>query len=187
MHEINNDLRSSSAHRLGSPRLHWLNVVVPEGHLLFPVLCIGFLAMMIASLAFVAALGYNNGVSQRPALGWNTWCTMGMCGQGGVSPGKMSLHDVCNETEIKSIGAAMISSGLYDMGYDRVNLDDCWVGENRSADGTIAWDPLRFPNGMKPVIDWLHERGLRFGLYSSMGSTTCNNNGRTWPGSTCSH
>ena len=136
---------------------------------------------MIVSLVFIA-VGYNNGVSQRPALGWNTWCTMGTCGQGGVSPGKMSLHDVCNETEIKSIGAAMLSSGLYDMGYDRVNLDDCWVGENRNPDGTITWDPLRFPNGMKPVIDWLHERGLRFGLYSSMGSTTCNQNGRTWPG-----
>ena len=138
--------------------------------------------MLTPLVLAIVARSYNNGVSQKPALGWNTWCTMGMCGQAGVSPGKMSLHDVCNETEIKSVAEAMVSSGLYAMGYDRINLDDCWVGEDRGADGSLAWDPLRFPNGMKPVIDWLHARGLKFGLYSSMGNETCNNNGRTWPG-----
>ena len=150
-----------------------------------------YLGLLVGSVT-----AYDNGVSQKPPLGWNSWCTMGMCGQGGVSPGKMSLHDVCNETEIKSIGEAMHSSGLYAMGYDRVNLgeqtapsllpdlapsltslppslppsfsvpDDCWVGENRSADGSLAWDPLRFPNGIKSLVDWLHGRGLKFGLYS---------------------
>ena len=78
-----------------------------------------YLGLLVGSVT-----AYDNGVSQKPPLGWNSWCTMGMCGQGGVSPGKMSLHDVCNETEIKSIGEAMHSSGLYAMGYDRVNLGE---------------------------------------------------------------
>ena len=55
------------------------------------------------------------------------------------------------------------------------------VAETRTADGLIQEDKARFPNGMKELIDWLHSKQLLFGLYTSAGTTTCNNKGKTWP------
>eukprot|EP00662_Eupelagonemidae_sp_cell21_P048686 gene48686-48894_t len=114
---------------------------------------------------------YDNGVAEKPPLGWNTWCTMGTCGQNGSTPGLHPLHDVCTEGEIKSVAEAMLSSGLHELGYVHINLDDCWIAEDRTADGAITWSTSRFPSGIPSLTAWLHAKGLKFGLYSSMGTT----------------
>ena len=133
------------------------------------------------------AFAYNNGVGLKPALGWNTWCTQSTCGQAGISPGSTYLHDVCNDTEIRSIAEAMISNGMHQLGYNRINLDgevsqalryapdalmhpDCWVAEDRTADGQITFDKERFPNGMKSLINWLHGKGLLFGSHTEQAN-----------------
>ena len=77
--------------------------------------------------------GYNNGINQlKPAMGWNTWCTTSFCGS-----------DICSESEVKMVANAMKSNGMYNLGYNRINLDDCWEHcGGRSKNGTLRWDEL---------------------------------------------
>lgn len=62
--------------------------------------------------------------------------------------------------------------GLDKLGYDHVNLDDCWMQEERTQDGHVQISP-NFPSGMKALGDYLHKLGLKFGVYSSAGEMTC--------------
>ena len=115
--------------------------------------------MLLAILTSPAAAqdAKVDGLAPTPPMGWNSW-----------------NHYACDidETLIKATADAIVSSGLRDAGYTYVNLDDCWHGE-RDADGNIQPDPVRFPSGMKALGDYLHERGLKFGIYSDAGSMTC--------------
>lgn len=129
------------------------------------------LVLLLVMISGVAA--YDNGVALRPALGWNTWCTLSDCHNG-----DNQFFDRCNEWEIKSMAQAMIDIGLKDVGFEYINLDDCWGNTQRDANDNIQPDPDRFPSGMKATADWLHSVGLKFGLYTSMGDTTCNPGGR---------
>lgn len=61
---------------------------------------------------------------------------------------------------------------MLDLGYSWVVLDDCWH-PSRDANGTLVPFPRFFPNGMQPVIDYVHSLGLTFGLYTSVGDVTC--------------
>jgi len=120
------------------------------------------LFLWLASLAALlctapAAAQKAEGLALTPPMGWNSW-----------------NHYGCNidEALIHRTADAMVSSGLRDAGYVYVTLDDCWHGA-RDADGTIQPDPQRFPSGMKALGDYLHARGLKFGLYSDAGEKTC--------------
>merc|ERR1712228_495910 len=108
--------------------------------------------------------------------GWNTWCTDETCG-----------YDVCNSDEIKEIAQAMLTNGMYDVGYRFIDLDDCWSACNRTEDGLLYAEPTRFPDGMATMIREIHEMNsaLRFGLYTDVGTHTCsggNRNGCSPPG-----
>ena len=98
-----------------------------------------------------------NSLAQTPPMGWNSW-------------NKFS----CNVSAklIMEMADAMINSGMADAGYEYVVIDDCWQVARDSA-GNIIPDPERFPNGMKEVADYIHSRGLKFGIYSCAGSKTC--------------
>jgi alpha-galactosidase len=96
-------------------------------------------------------------LAQTPPMGWNSWNKFG-----------------CNVSDklIREMADAMASSGMRDAGYQYVVIDDCWqVG--RDSAGNIIPDPQRFPNGMKPLADYIHSLGLKFGVYSCAGSMTC--------------
>ena len=67
----------------------------------------------------------------------------------------------------------MISLGLTKLGYEYLNIDDCWMLKERDAQGHMIPDPTTFPSGMKALGDYLHSKGLRFGVYSSAGNYTC--------------
>ena len=96
-------------------------------------------------------------VAATPPMGWNSWNKFGC--------------DV-SDTLIREMTDAIVSTGMKDAGYQFVNIDDCWqVG--RAADGTIVVDPDRFPNGMKPLADYVHSKGLKFGVYTDAGRMTC--------------
>lgn len=71
------------------------------------------------------------------------------------------------------------------MGYEYVNLDDCWAYSRDPVTHELTWDAERFPSGMPGLADWLHERGFKFGIYTSVGDSTCSSGGRpiTVPGS----
>ena len=77
-----------------------------------------------------------------------------------------------NEGLIKEVARAIVSSGLRDAGFQYVNVDDCWM-EKRGSDGHIVPFESKFPSGMKSLADYIHSLGLKFGIYSDTGNTTC--------------
>jgi alpha-galactosidase len=97
------------------------------------------------------------GLAATPPLGWNSW-----------------NHFGCNVSEetLKSAADQIVSNGMKAAGYQYVVVDDCWQG-SRDKDGNIGADPKRFPNGMKAVADYVHSKGLKFGIYSDAGWKTC--------------
>ncbi|WP_285743616.1 carbohydrate-binding protein [Lentzea sp. NBRC 105346] len=82
-----------------------------------------------------------------------------------------------NEAMIKSIADIFVSRGLKDVGYQYVNIDDCWALPQRDSQGNLVPDPARFPNGIKGLADYVHSKGLKFGIYTSAGTKTCNTAG----------
>jgi alpha-galactosidase len=98
-----------------------------------------------------------NGLAMTPPMGWNSW--------------NKFACDV-NEDIVRKTVDAMVSSGMRDAGYEYVVIDDCWHGK-RDANGFITADPQRFPSGMKALADYIHSKGLKFGIYSDAGRLTC--------------
>ena len=94
----------------------------------------------------------------RPPMGWNSWNTFGA--------------DI-NENLIRETVDSMVASGLKDYGYEYVVIDDCWSLKQRDDKGRLVADPEKFPNGMKAVGDYIHEKGMKFGMYSCAGNLTC--------------
>mgnify|MGYP004603440431 FL=1 len=97
-------------------------------------------------------------IAKKPPLGWNTWNTFG---------------ENINEALILETADKMIEYGYKDAGYEYVVIDDCWALKKRGIDGRLVPDPEKFPHGMKYIADYLHERGLKFGMYSCAGTLTC--------------
>nr|AQQ75132.1 GH27 [uncultured bacterium] len=100
----------------------------------------------------------NNGLALTPPMGWNSWNI---------------FYQNINETQIKQIADAMVSSGMKDAGYIYLNLDDNWMATSRDANGNLRADPTRFPSGMKALGDYIHSKGLKFGIYGDRGLRTC--------------
>ncbi len=97
-------------------------------------------------------------LAAKPPLGWNTWNT---------------FSHAINEDLIKESADAMISTGLKDAGYEYIVIDDCWSLRERDEHGRMVPDPEKFPNGIKAVADYVHSKGLKFGIYSCAGTHTC--------------
>lgn len=97
------------------------------------------------------------GLADTPPMGWNSWNKF-----------------ACNidETIIREIADTMVETGLRDMGYTYLNLDDCWHGERDSL-GFIQADPVKFPSGIRALADYVHAKGLKLGIYSDAGRKTC--------------
>ncbi len=92
-----------------------------------------------------------------PPMGWNSWNTFG-----------------CNPSEslIKGTADAMVSSGMAAVGYQYVNIDDCWMS-GRDASGNLQWDTSKFPSGIPALATYVHGKGLKLGIYETPYSTTC--------------
>src|SRR5215471_7029764 len=99
----------------------------------------------------------ENHLARTPPMGWNSWNHFGC--------------DVSAQL-IRETADAMVASGLKDAGYQYVVIDDCWQVA-RDARGHLVADSARFPGGMKPLADYVHGRGLKFGLYTDAGRRTC--------------
>lgn len=97
-------------------------------------------------------------VKLTPPMGWNSWNTFGKN---------------INEKLIMETADIMVESGLLECGYDYLVIDDCWSLKERDKDGRLAADPEKFPHGMKAVADYVHSKGLKFGMYSCAGNLTC--------------
>jgi alpha-galactosidase len=107
------------------------------------------------------AAALPDGLALTPPMGFNNWNAT-HCGSD------------FNEDMIKGIADIFVSSGLKDAGYQYVNLDDCWALPERDQNGNLVPDPVRFPNGIKALADYVHSKGLKLGIYTSAGTHTCN-------------
>jgi alpha-galactosidase len=119
-----------------------------------PIARLGALAVLAA--LFPPPTGAD-GLALTPPMGWNSWNRFGC--------------DV-SESLIRETADALVASGMKDAGYQYVVVDDCWQVD-RDASGRIVADPERFPSGMKALADYVHSKGLKFGLYSDAGTKTC--------------
>ena len=93
-------------------------------------------------------------------MGWSSWNP--------YHAGQMGL----DEKGIRAQADAMVSSGMAAVGYSYINIDDLWANRSRGADGAIL-PSHAFPSGMKALATYVHSKGLKFGLYSDVGTKTC--------------
>ena len=101
----------------------------------------------------------------KPPMGWNTWNTFG--------------HEI-SDALVRESTDAFVEQGLKDAGYQYVVIDDCWSKKVRDPEtDRLVAEPAKFPEGMKAVADYVHGKGLKFGMYSCAGQRTCGD----YPGS----
>ena len=108
-------------------------------------------------LVRAVVLSLDNGLGLTPPLGFSTWNHFG---------------PKIDAAILRQTADAMASNGLQAAGYQYVNLDDGWA-IGRNANGTLKHDPELFPHGIKPVADYVHSKGMLFGIYTARGSGTC--------------
>lgn len=106
------------------------------------------------------AAGAEENISATPAMGWSSWNT---------------YHVDISDSLIRTQADAMVRLGLKDAGYEYINIDDGFFGGRDEETGKLLIHPLRFPNGLKPVADYIHSLGLKAGIYSDAGRNTCGN------------
>jgi alpha-galactosidase len=135
-----------------------------------------FKVFLLCSLTFIHSknvLSQNNeGIKERnpsgkqltgqlaplPPMGWNTWNT---------------FQTKINEEMLRQMVDVYLSSGMLDAGYQYFVLDDGWMSMERDQSGSLVADPVKFPHGMKSFADYVHSKGLKFGIYNCAGSKTC--------------
>ncbi|XP_068647024.1 alpha-galactosidase-like [Aristolochia californica] len=132
--------------------------------------------LLLCSFALVATAGrlgklgerrnlLSNGLGGSPQMGWNSW---------------NRFHCDIDEKLLRETADAMVSTGLAAAGYEFINLDDCWAELNRDSQGNLVPKASTFPSGIKALADYVHSKGLKFGIYSDAGTQTCS---KTMPGS----
>ena len=97
-------------------------------------------------------------IAPTPPMGWNSWNSFG---------------SQINESLICSTADAMVEYGLLDAGYEYLIIDDCWSLKERDSNGNLVADPEKFPHGIRYVADYVHDKGLKLGIYSCCGVRTC--------------
>ena len=109
---------------------------------------------MAVAFSAIAIYAQNEG----PTMGWSSWNTFEL--------------DI-SESIIKTQANLMVSKGLKAVGYDHINIDDGYFGGRDKTTGKLLIHPTRVPNGLKPVVDHIHAKGLKAGIYSDAGYNTC--------------
>lgn len=116
---------------------------------------VSLILIFVGISAFPAAFAQESGIALTPPMGWNSW-----------------NHFACRVTaaDVRGAADAIASNGMKDAGYIYVNIDDCWQGK-RDSNGMIQPN-AKFPD-MKGLVDYIHSKGLKAGIYSSPGPKTC--------------
>ena len=113
----------------------------------------------ILSMVLLTALSVVQMAAQEgPTMGWSSWNTF-----------ELNI----SESIIKGQADAIVSKGLLEVGYDHINIDDGYFGKRDAETGQLLIHPTRFPNGLQPVVDYIHAKGLKAGIYSDGGYNTC--------------
>lgn len=93
-----------------------------------------------------------------PPMGWNSWNAYNC--------------DGLNETVVKSMADAFVTTGMKAAGYEYVNLDDCWM-DGRDSSGKLKANASKFPSGIAALAEYVHGKGLKIGIYETPNTKTC--------------
>ncbi len=115
-----------------------------------------FLIILLIAMNF-SAFGQFPELAPTPPMGWNSWNAFGL---------------EINSKIVMNVADSMLTKGMADAGYEYIVIDDGWQID-RDADGRIIADSTRFPEGIKFLSDYVHARGLKFGIYTCCGTKTC--------------
>eukprot|EP00735_Rhodelphis_limneticus_P010352 TRINITY_DN3085_c0_g1::TRINITY_DN3085_c0_g1_i1::g.22263::m.22263 TRINITY_DN3085_c0_g1::TRINITY_DN3085_c0_g1_i1::g.22263 ORF type:complete len:432 (+),score=122.66,sp/Q42656/AGAL_COFAR/44.71/8e-114,Melibiase/PF02065.13/1.2e-22,Melibiase/PF02065.13/0.00058,Glyco_hydro_97/PF10566.4/9.8e-08,TrbC/PF04956.8/0.011,Raffinose_syn/PF05691.7/0.037,DUF1724/PF08350.5/0.26 TRINITY_DN3085_c0_g1_i1:41-1336(+) len=115
---------------------------------------------LLAALSMLATASFASGsmLASTPPMGWNSWNQF-----------------LCNidENLVKQTADAIVDTGLAKLGYSYVVMDDCWHASSRDEQGRLQPNKERFPSGIPALAEYVHSRGLKFGIYSDIGTHTC--------------
>ncbi|KAK6642561.1 hypothetical protein RUM43_004063 [Polyplax serrata] len=114
------------------------------------------------------SLALENGLARTPPMGWLTWERFECTTDCTTYP-----DDCISEKLMKDMADRMVSDGYLAAGYEYLIVDDCWLAKTRDSNGNLQPDKDRFPSGMKALGDYIHSKGLKFGIYEDYGTQTC--------------
>ncbi|XP_014775432.1 alpha-N-acetylgalactosaminidase [Octopus bimaculoides] len=128
------------------------------------------IAFGLASILLLcqSVLSLKNGLALTPPMGWLSWerfrCNIDCDND----------PDNCiSEKLFMQMADHVAADGFRDVGYEYINIDDCWLAKERDAKGRLQADPKRFPNGIKKLAQYIHSKGLKLGIYEDFGRKTC--------------
>ncbi|CAH1164650.1 unnamed protein product [Phaedon cochleariae] len=127
-----------------------------------------YLAVLLAIASPTIIQALDNGLARTPPMGWMHWqrfrCLIDC----------QAYPDECiSERLFRTMAERLATDGYLQAGYEYIMIDDCWASKERDSDGKLQPDPDRFPNGIKPLADYVHSLGLKFGIYGDYGILTC--------------
>ena len=122
---------------------------------LLPRLSVTMLGLALSS---APAMSLDNGLARTPPIGWNSWIVF-----------ELNI----DENLIRRTADALVATGMRDAGYQYIVVDAGWKANHRGPYGALLADAVKFPSGMKALAEYIHARGLKFGIYTDAGSEDC--------------
>ncbi|KAK2717676.1 alpha-N-acetylgalactosaminidase-like isoform X2 [Artemia franciscana] len=126
------------------------------------------LTFVVFFIIIATSHSLDNGLARTPPMGWLAWQRF-RCNTDCISD-----PDHCiSEKLFMTMADRLVSDGYAAAGYKLISLDDCWLAKTRDKKGRLQPDHDRFPSGIKALADYIHAKGLRFGIYEDYGNYTC--------------
>ncbi|XP_073994804.1 alpha-N-acetylgalactosaminidase-like isoform X2 [Rhodnius prolixus] len=128
-----------------------------------------FIASVLLIISLIDGnLALDNGLALTPPMGWMTWerfrCTIDCT---------KYPNECISDALVRRTADLMVEKGYLQAGYQYLIIDDCWLEYRRSEEGNLVADRTRFPYGMPKLIEYVHSKGLKFGIYENYGNKTC--------------
>uniref|UniRef100_A0A7I4YZ10 Alpha-galactosidase n=1 Tax=Haemonchus contortus TaxID=6289 RepID=A0A7I4YZ10_HAECO len=127
------------------------------------------LPIWLAALSVIdTGWSLDNGLARRPPMGWMPWATF-LC----ETNCEMFPQHCISEELFRQMADRIVEDGFLAAGYNRIHIDDCWMERARNSNGELEADRKRFPNGIKWLARYMHDRKLELGIYADFGMATC--------------
>ncbi|XP_060705154.1 alpha-N-acetylgalactosaminidase-like isoform X2 [Hemiscyllium ocellatum] len=130
-----------------------------------------FLVILLSSCGH----SLDNGLMRTPPMGWLAWERFRCNTDCDNDP-----ENCISERLFMDMADRLAEDGWKELGYQYVNIDDCWAAKERDLEGRLVADPIRFPSGIKALAEYVHAKGLKLGIYGDLGTYTCGG----YPGTT---
>lgn len=134
-----------------------------------------FLVVPVVLLLASCVLTLDNGLMRTPPMGWLAWERFRCNIDCNADP-----KNCISERLFMDMADRLAEDGWKELGYQYVNIDDCWAAKQRDSQGQLVADPFRFPSGIKALAQYVHSKGLKLGIYGDLGTFTCGG----YPGTT---